>query len=69
MCDGDGDGDGDLDPHLLDECACEPLESGLRTDFLLGLRELSRAFDRGVSRAFDVRILPIFTWEQPRHQV
>ena len=39
--------------HLLEECACELLESGLRADFRLGLRE--------VSRTFDVRILPIFT--------
>ena len=42
-----------LDYHLLEECACELLESGLRADFRLGLRE--------VSRTFDVRILPIFT--------
>ena len=39
--------------HLLEECICELLDSGLRADFRRGLRELSRTFD--------VRILPIFT--------
>ena len=51
--------------HLLEECICELLDSGLRADFRRGLRELSRTFD--------VRILPIFTCNamydhlQPQH--